>query len=144
MPVKIERVRFHAAPARAAFSLTPDVKEFDATVLKVTSSFSTRTATASSRCSGLVCRPTGGRRQEATAPTMISMEALSPRPGSGVRRRSDHLPSPEVLAPLIQQESEILQQRLDRARFQNEFHSLVARNRGGLHRARIARIGLDP
>ena len=125
VPVKIERVRFHAAPAAGRLFVCARLKEFDATVLKASLELLDEDGNRLLDVEGLVCRPTESRAQGSYGTYYEYQWKLSPRPGSKGARRSDHLPSPKVLAPLIQQESEILQQRLDRARFQNKFHSLA-------------------
>ena len=69
---------------------------------------------------------------------------LSPRAAKKDARCSDHLPSPKVLAPVIRQEGESLQQQLDRARFQNEFH-LLARATAAAYIVRALReLGWTP
>ena len=49
---------------------------------------------------------------------------LDPRSTGSDGRDSRHLPSPNALAPLVEQEGEHLRQRFNRARYQDEFQSL--------------------
>ena len=63
---------------------------------------------------------------------------LAPREAARTGRYSHHLPSPEELAPVVQEEGESLRQRFNRARFQKRIPIAVAGGRGRLHRARVA------
>ena len=49
---------------------------------------------------------------------------FAPRQAAGGGRNSRHLPSPDALAPVVQQEGEVLRQRFNRLRYQSEFQSL--------------------
>ena len=49
---------------------------------------------------------------------------FAPRQAAGGGRNSRHLPSPDALAPVVQQTGEALRQRFNRLRYQSEFQSL--------------------
>jgi acyl transferase domain-containing protein/acyl carrier protein len=120
LPVKIERVRFHASPSPRLFAHTL-LKEFGPTEMKADIELLDEAGNILVEVQGLVCRPTGHRMQGVNSALYEYQWKLALRGATPGARHSYHLPAPEVLAPIMQQEGEILWQRLDRARFQNEF-----------------------
>src|SRR5262249_43326955 len=68
-----------------------------------------------------VFRRTGQRAQPLQSALYEYQWKLSPRPDAHASRDSRHLPSLEVLAPVLEEAGEDLRQRFDRARYQNEF-----------------------
>ena len=115
------------------------VTNFGPTELKVDLQVMDEAGSCSSRCRASPSdRPDTARR--GLHSTLYEYQwKLKPRvrrPRAG--RDSHHLPSPEALHPVVQEEGEALRQRFDRARYQNEFQCSVAGDRCRLHRARVA------
>jgi acyl transferase domain-containing protein/acyl carrier protein len=123
LPVKIERFRFYSTPSADLFAHV-QLKEFDPTELKADIELLDESGNLLVEMQGLVCRPTGHRAQGVNSTLYEYQWKLAPRPVSSGARKSKHLPTPEILAPVMQQEGEALRQRLDRTRFQNEFRAL--------------------
>ena len=82
-----------------------------------------RPAAALVEVQGLTARQAGYRPQRLNNTLYEYQWKLNPREATRAGRDSNHLPSPEVLDPILQEEGESLHQRFDRARFQNEFQA---------------------
>jgi acyl transferase domain-containing protein/ubiquinone/menaquinone biosynthesis C-methylase UbiE/acyl carrier protein len=124
VPVRIERVRLHAAiPAVARLFVCARLQKFDATVLKADLELFDEQGSRLLDVQGLICRPIEHRVHRRHSTLYEYQWRLSPRPGSPVARFSEHLVSPNVLAPLLRHDADILGEQLDRTRFQNEFRS---------------------
>jgi acyl transferase domain-containing protein/NADPH:quinone reductase-like Zn-dependent oxidoreductase/short-subunit dehydrogenase/acyl carrier protein len=121
VPVMIERVDFHAAPSTRLFSHAR-LRELSASELKADIAVLDEDGDRLVEVHGLVCRPTGHRDQRVNRNLYRYMWKPAPRPATGVRC-SQHIPSPALLDPIMQEEGEVLRQRFNRARFQNEFQS---------------------
>jgi acyl transferase domain-containing protein/ubiquinone/menaquinone biosynthesis C-methylase UbiE/acyl carrier protein len=120
LPVKIERVRFHASLPTRLFACA-QLRTLGPRAFKVDIQILDEAGNRLVEILGLVPR-LAGQRTQTLKPALYEYQwKLSPRPGTRATRDSYHLPALEVLAPVLQQESEILQQRLDRTRYQNEF-----------------------
>src|SRR6202008_3712597 len=72
---------------------------------------------------GLIVRPIGHGAQRPLGTLYEYQWKLDPRPTGRHDRDSQYLPTPDALAPLVQREGEVLHQRFQRARFQEEFQS---------------------
>jgi acyl transferase domain-containing protein/acyl carrier protein/ubiquinone/menaquinone biosynthesis C-methylase UbiE len=123
LPVKIERIRFHAKATDRLY-VHSRLKEFSPTEIKVDIDLLDEAGAALTEVRGLIIRQTAQRAQRGYGTLFEFQWKLDPRPQSGIRD-SSHLPSPESLAAVMQAEGEALLRRLDRARFQNEFRLLV-------------------
>ncbi len=121
VPVKIERIHFHATPSTRFFAYS-EMNEIGRTELKADIQVLDEAGNRLVEIQGIVGQPSGHRVQRVQSTLYEYQWKSSPRPAHGARD-SHHLPSPEVLAPIMQEEGEVLRQRFDRARFQNEFHS---------------------
>ena len=123
VPVKIERVHFHATPPARVFAHTR-VVTLNATQLKV----DIRILDEDGRCmvevQGLGVHSVRQAGQRVRNFLYEYQWKFDPRRKGDGGRDSHHIPSPHVLAPHLQQESEILHQRFDRARYQDEFRAL--------------------
>jgi acyl transferase domain-containing protein/NADPH:quinone reductase-like Zn-dependent oxidoreductase/acyl carrier protein len=142
-PVKIDRVRFHAAAGAGLFACAY-LKEFNATVLEADIELFDAEGTRLLDVQGLVCRPAEQRAQRGYSTLYEYQWKLKPRAGRCDARLCHHLPSPLVLAPVIQGEGQVLQKRLDRARFQNEFHSLMRAAAAGYIGRALRELGWTP
>jgi acyl transferase domain-containing protein/acyl carrier protein/phospholipid N-methyltransferase len=121
VPVKIERVRFHATPSTRLFAYSR-LKEFGLAEMKVDILILDEAGNRLVDVQGLVCRPTAHRAQNVNSALYEYQWKLAPRLATGGARYSHHLPTPEVLAPIMQEAGENLWQRFDRSRFQQEFN----------------------
>ena len=122
VPVKIERVRFHATAASDVFA-SAHLKEFNATILEADIELFDATGARLLDVQGLVCRPSEHRMAEGHGIFYEYQWKLKPPRARANGRLSHHVSSPAMLAPIIHEQAGILLQRLDRAQFQNEFHS---------------------
>ena len=123
VPVKIERVRFHASASEPNFRLRPtDEIQSDGNQgdLQILDEDGDRLVEVQGLTAG---RRDTARKERAALSTSINGSRVL-GPATAAARDSHHVPSPEALAPLLQEEAEALRQRFNRARFQNEFHSL--------------------
>jgi acyl transferase domain-containing protein/acyl carrier protein/phospholipid N-methyltransferase len=123
VPVKIERVRFHAAPPIRAFAHTRVVTHTPAE-LKVDIQIIDEAGSSVVEIQGLIVRPIGSGVQRTLGTLYEYQWKLDPRPTGRHDRDSRHLPPPDALVPILQQEGEILRERFHRARYQGEFQSL--------------------
>src|SRR5262245_16078719 len=123
VPVKIERVRFHAASPVRAFAHTRVVM-LTAGELKVDVQILDEAGSCLVEVQGLLVRKIGSGAQRTPGTLYEYQWKLDPRPATRDNRDSRHLPSPEALAPLLQRESELLHERFHRARYQGEFQSM--------------------
>ncbi len=122
VPVKIERIRFHASPDTRMFAHTR-VTNLSPTELKVDLHVVDAAGDRLVDVEGLTARQAGYRAQGLSNTLYEYQWKPSPRETVRAGRDSGHLPSPEVLTGVLQQEGETLRQRFDRARFQNEFQA---------------------
>jgi acyl transferase domain-containing protein/NADPH:quinone reductase-like Zn-dependent oxidoreductase/ubiquinone/menaquinone biosynthesis C-methylase UbiE/acyl carrier protein len=123
VPVKIERVRFHATPPVRAFAHTRVATRTSAE-LRVDIQILDESGSCVVEVEGLVVRPIGSGAQRRLSTLYEYQWKLDPRLAAHQRRDSHHLPSLDALGPLIQQEGEMLRERFNRARYQGEFQSL--------------------
>ncbi len=123
VPVKIERVRFHATPPIRSFTHTRLVS-FGPTELKFDLCVLDEAGNCVVDVQGLTVRSVGYGAQRARGSLYEYQWKLHSRQAVRDGRDSRHLPSPEVLAAVVRQEGEILRRRFNRERFQNEFQSL--------------------
>ena len=122
VPVKIDRIRFHAPPPPRMFAYTR-VTNFGAGELKVDLQIVDESGGSLVEVRGLTARQTGYRGQRLNNTLYEYQWKLKAREAARGGRDSHHLPSPEVLGPVMQEAGEILRQRFNRARFQNEFQA---------------------
>lgn len=122
VPVKIDRIRFHAPLATRVFAYTR-MTSFGPTELKVDLQVVDEAGKALVEVQGLTARQAGHRPQRLSSSLYEYQWRLDPRESIRAGRDSHHLPSPEMLDPIMQAEGEMLRHRFDRARFQNEFQA---------------------
>ncbi len=120
-PVTIERLRFHAPAGASAFAAA-SLTRFDATVLKADIAVFDAQGQRLLEVEGLVCRPSEQRVQRGFGTFYEYQWKLKQRQGE-TPRVSIHIPSPAALAPDLLTRGEQLWRRLDRARFETEFHA---------------------
>jgi amino acid adenylation domain-containing protein len=123
VPVKIERVRFYATPSARLFAHAQQ-KEVSATELKADIQLLDESGNLFVDVQGFICRPAGHRARRRYGIHYEYQWKLKARPSPAGGRDSHHILSPGVLAPIMQEEGEVLRKRFDRARYQNEFQSL--------------------
>jgi acyl transferase domain-containing protein/acyl carrier protein len=122
LPVKIERLRFHASPATRLFAHAR-LRSFDPAELSVDINLFDEAGQRLIEVEGLILRSVQ-RWQRAQETDYEYQWQLSPRPaGSGVRD-ARHLPSIATLAPLLREAAEQLWQRFDRRRYLDEFRAM--------------------
>ncbi|MGA7487759.1 MAG: SDR family NAD(P)-dependent oxidoreductase [Xanthobacteraceae bacterium] len=123
VPVKIDRIRFHATPPARALAHTR-VVALSATELKVDIHILDEAGGSLVEVQGLTVRPVGSAAQRVRGTLYEYQWKFEPRRPSRAGRDSRHVPAPQALAPAVRQEGEILRRRFDRARYQDEFRSL--------------------
>ena len=123
VPVKIERIRFHATPPIRAFAYTR-VVNFGPTELKVDLQIMDEAGSCCVEVQGLTVHSIGHGAQRMRGALYEYQWKFAPRQAAGGGRNSRHLPSPDALAPVVQQTGEALRQRFNRLRYQSEFQSL--------------------
>ena len=122
VPVKINRIRFRAPPSTRMFAHTR-VTSFGPTELKVDMQVVDETGGSLVEVQGITLRQGGHRTQRLDNTLYEYRWNLAPWEATSAGRDSSHLPSPEVLGPIIQMEGDSLSQRFNRARFQNEYQA---------------------
>jgi acyl transferase domain-containing protein/NADPH:quinone reductase-like Zn-dependent oxidoreductase/short-subunit dehydrogenase/ubiquinone/menaquinone biosynthesis C-methylase UbiE/acyl carrier protein len=122
VPVKIERLRFHATPPARALAHTR-VAQLGATELKIDIEILDETGLACVEVQGLVVRAIAYGTQRVRAGLYEYQWQLSLPPARAGERGSRHLPPLDALAAVVEQEGEVLRRRFDRARYQGEFQS---------------------
>ena len=137
MPVKIERVRFHATPPSRAFRLHPteriSVRRNSRSICKSW----TRTAVCCVEVQGFTVRPTGHGAQRSRSTLyeyQWKLDTSVRRAGAAANSR--HLPSPDALAPFLQQDRRGPAAAVQSAPVSERIPILVAGDRRRLHRAR--------
>jgi acyl transferase domain-containing protein/NADPH:quinone reductase-like Zn-dependent oxidoreductase/acyl carrier protein len=123
VPMKIERVRFHATPPSRAFTHLR-VVALSPAELKVDIQILDEAGGCVVEVQGLVVRPVGSGAQRMLGSLYEYQWKLDPRPTGRDGRDSRHLPSPDALASRVEREGEHLRRRFNRARYQDEFQSL--------------------
>ncbi len=122
VPVKVERIRFHATPATRMFAHTR-VTNFSPTELKVDLRVMDEAGGCLVEVQGLTARKAGYRARRLSNTLYEYQWKPSPRETARAGRDSNQLPSPQMLSAVMQEEGDILRRRFDRARFQNEFQA---------------------
>jgi acyl transferase domain-containing protein/NADPH:quinone reductase-like Zn-dependent oxidoreductase/short-subunit dehydrogenase/ubiquinone/menaquinone biosynthesis C-methylase UbiE/acyl carrier protein len=122
VPVKIERLRFHATPPTRAFAHTR-VAQLGASELKIDIEILDETGLSCVEVQGLVVRAIAYGAQRVRGGLYEYQWQLSLPPTRAGARNSNHLPPPDALAAVVEQEGEVLRRRFDRARYQDEFQS---------------------
>jgi acyl transferase domain-containing protein/acyl carrier protein len=121
LPVKIERLQFHASPPLRIFAHVK-LREIKAAEIAVDIQVFDPAGDRLVDLQGLVCRSAGRPPQLANAPVLYEYQwKLMPRLPTGRIRCARHLPSPQMIAPFLQGVAETLWRRLERRRFQDEF-----------------------
>ncbi|MGA7426127.1 MAG: SDR family NAD(P)-dependent oxidoreductase [Rhodoplanes sp.] len=123
VPVKIERVHFHATPPVNAFAHTR-VVTLNASQLKVDIDILDESGLCLVEVQGLIVRPIRQAAQRVRSSLYEYQWLFDPRRPVRAGRDSQHVSAPHVLVPVLQQEGEILRQRFNRARYQDEFRAL--------------------
>jgi NADPH:quinone reductase-like Zn-dependent oxidoreductase/SAM-dependent methyltransferase/acyl carrier protein len=123
VPVRIERIRFHSSPSDKFFAVAR-VKEFNAIGLTVDIDLVDEASNLHAEVRGLVCRQTEQRASGLHGALYEYQWQLKPLAAPRSPRVSDHLPPLDELVPILQHESDRLQKRFDRTRFQAEFHAM--------------------
>ncbi len=122
VPVKIECVRFYGSPSNRIFASTRLIS-FSPTELKANLQVLDESGNCLIDVQGFICRPTENSAQTMQDILYEYQWKLSQNSGSRGVRNSSHLLSLEMLAPVLQREAEVMWQRLDRGRFQNELRA---------------------
>ena len=122
VPVMIERVHVQATPPARLFAYGRLTK-LGRAELKADVQLVDEAGNRLVDVQGITCRPTGRHRLKAGGILYEHQWSLASRRAIHGGRTSDHLPSPDALTANLQQEAGMLRERLNRARFQNEFKS---------------------
>jgi acyl transferase domain-containing protein/acyl carrier protein/phospholipid N-methyltransferase len=143
VPVRIDRVRFYATPA-AEFFAAVRVREFSEHGLTVDIDLVDTDGRVCVAVNGLVCRPPDQRAAALQGLLYEYQWQLKHSARPTAERRSDHLPGPADLSPVLAAEAAALHRRFDRARFENEFQAM-ARAAATAYIARALReLGFEP
>ena len=143
VPVKIDRIRFHATPASRMFAYMR-VTNFGTGELKVDLQIVDESGGSLVEVRGLTARQTGHRGQRLDNNLYEYQWKLKPREAARSGRDSHHLPSPDVLNPVMQGAGEFLRRRLNRARFQNEFQTQSRATAVAYIARALRQLGLTP
>jgi acyl transferase domain-containing protein/NADPH:quinone reductase-like Zn-dependent oxidoreductase/short-subunit dehydrogenase/acyl carrier protein len=143
VPVKIERVRFHATPPARALAHTR-VAHYGPTELKIDLRILDEDGNCLVDVQGLIVRPVAYGAQRAGGTLYEYQWKLDPLHAIRDGRDSGHVAAPAALAPVVQQEGEILRQRFNRARYQGEFQSLSRAIAAGYISGALRELGWTP
>ncbi len=142
LPVKIERIRFYDGLPNRLFACA-QLRTVGATGFKVDVQIVDEAGTRLVEILGFVFRRAGQRAQPLQSALYEYQWKLNPRLGRRGTRDSGHLPSVEALAPVLQQEGALLQQRFRSCPVPARIRSGGTGRLGGIYRACAARSGLD-
>jgi len=123
VPVKVGRVRFQASLPSRLFSHVR-LRECSRTQLNLDVQVVDPAGNPLVDVRGLIFRAVGKFAHSVNSTACYEYRwTAAPRPAAGHARCSHHLPSPEGLAPFLNEASKDLWRRFDRSRFQNEFEA---------------------
>jgi NADPH:quinone reductase-like Zn-dependent oxidoreductase/short-subunit dehydrogenase/SAM-dependent methyltransferase/acyl carrier protein len=143
VPVKIERVRFHATPPVRALAHTR-VAHYGPTEVKIDLNILDEAGNCLVEVQGLIVRPVAYGAQRAGGTLYEYQWKLDPLHSSRDGRDSGHVAAPAALAAVVQQQGEILRQRFDRARYQGEFQPLSRAIAAGYISDALRELGWAP
>ena len=143
VPVKVERVRFHASPSTRLFAHAR-LKDFGPIEAKADIAILDESGNCLVEVIGFVCRPAGLATPSARGTIYEYQWKLQPRASAVGERDSRHVATPQALSAVMEKERDDLWRRFDRVRFQSEFRLLSRRTTAAYIVNALRQLGWKP